>query len=114
MDVLFAFGAICCVAWSYIADAELREFVTGKTEGKVLDTGLWSISRHPNYLGESTFHWMIGGWAVYLSGNWLMIVGGLFNSFILIISAKLQEDYVLSGKRAKLYKEYCKRTRMFL
>lgn len=46
------------------ADRQLRRFLTSaRKPGDILDTGLWSFTRHPNYFGEVTF-W----WGVYLFG----------------------------------------------
>jgi len=46
------------------ADKELHEFrESGPAPDAILDTGLWSWSRHPNYLGEIGF-W----WGIYLFG----------------------------------------------
>jgi steroid 5-alpha reductase family enzyme len=42
------------------ADKELRMFrLANHPPGKILDTGVWSFCRHPNYLGEILFWWGI-------------------------------------------------------
>ncbi|MGE0327453.1 MAG: DUF1295 domain-containing protein [Polyangiaceae bacterium] len=69
-------GAISIEA---IADRQLRAFVTGpKRPGEVLERGLWSWSRHPNYFGEMMFWW---GLALFgLAGNaeaWWAVSGAL-------------------------------------
>ena len=47
-----------------VADEQLRAFrLAPATPGRILDTGVWSLCRHPNYLGELTF-W----WGLYLFG----------------------------------------------
>ncbi len=53
--VIVTLGAISIEA---LADRQLRAFVTGpKRPGEVLERGLWSWSRHPNYFGELSFWW---------------------------------------------------------
>jgi steroid 5-alpha reductase family enzyme len=55
LGILIALGAI---AGEAVADAQLRAFKADPAnKGKVCDTGLWSISRHPNYVFE-TLHWL--------------------------------------------------------
>jgi len=52
------------IAFEWIADAQLHEFVTGpKQPGETLRSGLWRYSRHPNYLGE-----MMVWWSLFLFG----------------------------------------------
>ncbi len=62
-----------------VADEQLRAFrLAPATPGRILDTGVWSLCRHPNYLGELTF-W----WGIYLFGLaaepswWWTVVGPL-------------------------------------
>ena len=43
------FGAITL---QMASDFELHAFAEKSQPGDILDTGLWSLSRHPNYLGE--------------------------------------------------------------
>jgi steroid 5-alpha reductase family enzyme len=46
---LWLFGFL----WESIGDYQLARFKADPTSaGKVMNTGLWSLSRHPNYFGE--------------------------------------------------------------
>lgn len=59
--VAVAGGAVLLEA---VADLQLRRFVRGRRDpAAVLDSGVWALSRHPNYLGEILF-W----WGIFLSG----------------------------------------------
>lgn len=40
-----------------IADGQLRHFLKSPQHPRFLTTGLWSLSRHPNYLGEAILWW---------------------------------------------------------
>ena len=57
-------------------DIELREFKKKSGSGKLKTDGIFSITRHPNHLGEAIIWWSIGGFAV--------LVGGVSSSWALI------------------------------
>jgi steroid 5-alpha reductase family enzyme len=81
------------------ADRQLRRFLTSpRVPGAVLDTGLWSLSRHPNYFGEVAFWW--GIWLFGLSsspGWWWTIVGpAAITALFLGISIPLMDRRMLS------------------
>lgn len=46
---------IAAVAIEFVADLQMHRFVAAARPGEVMDRGLWSWSRHPNYFGEFTF-----------------------------------------------------------
>ena len=61
-SVIYAGGVLCfiAIALETIADEQLRAFVqSGPAKGSYLKTGLWSVVRHPNYLGENLFWWSL-------------------------------------------------------
>jgi steroid 5-alpha reductase family enzyme len=56
LDLLGVLIGVAAVALEGIADAQMHRFRRSNTENtRVMETGLWSRSRHPNYLGEILF-----------------------------------------------------------
>jgi steroid 5-alpha reductase family enzyme len=97
------------------ADKELREFKKHvANKHKVLDTGLWRYSRHPNYFGEATMWW--GIWIIAMGSlpfPWWTIISPLSITFLLlfvsgvpILEKKMQKD--------KAYQAYAKVTSKFI
>lgn len=57
LSPLFISGLIIALAgliFETISDLQLRAFIK-KVKGKIMKSGLWKYSRHPNYFGESVF-----------------------------------------------------------
>lgn len=66
-------------------DAELARFIKNpENKGKLLRTGLWQYTRHPNYFGEVTQWW--GVWLISMSlpGAWMAIVGPLTITILIL------------------------------
>jgi len=94
-----AFGAIKLEA---DADKQLHAFVTGpRAEGDTLTTGLWGVSRHPNYLGEILFWW--GLYLFGLAANpawWWTIIGPLCITLLFVfVSLPLIEERATERRR---------------
>jgi steroid 5-alpha reductase family enzyme len=106
---LWAFGLL----FESVADWQLARF-KGKSvnRGRVLATGLWRYSRHPNYFGEFCVWW--GFYLIALAaGGWWAIVAPLLMSFLLLkVSgvALLERDI---GTRRPAYRDYVARTHAF-
>lgn len=55
-------------AFESIGDAQLKAFLKQpENRGKIMSTGLWRYTRHPNYFGEATLWW--GIFLIALSGG---------------------------------------------
>ncbi len=92
------------------ADDELRAFRrTNTIKGKILDTGVWSYCRHPNYLGEIGFWWGLFLFAMAADPDaWWAGVGALWiTSLFTFISIPLMDKRSL-GRRPG-YAEHMKR-----
>jgi steroid 5-alpha reductase family enzyme len=97
------------------ADKELHQYVQQKPGGGMtMKTGLWAISRHPNYLGEITFWW--GLFLFALAANpayWWVIIGPVtITSMFVFISIPMIEKRLMERKSD--YDEYRKNVPMLL
>ncbi len=96
-----------------LGDLQLAHFKADPgNRGKVLRTGLWKLTRHPNYFGDFCVWW--GFYLLALSaGGWWSIASPLLMSFLLLkVSgvAMLEKDI---GKRRPDYAEYVATTNAF-
>ena len=96
-----------------LGDLQLARFKNDPAnKGKVLDSGLWSVTRHPNYFGDFCVWW--GFFLIALSaGGWWSIAAPLLMSFLLLkVSgvAMLEKDI---GERRPAYAEYIASTNAF-
>lgn len=68
-----------------VGDYQLTQFKKLKSsKGKLMTTGLWSLTRHPNYFGEATLWWGIALLAYGVSGNIFSFIGPLTIDFLLL------------------------------
>ncbi len=109
-DIIAAMFTFTAILTEWIADEQLIRFRKGNMENSFIRTGIWSYSRHPNYLGEICF-W--GGLFLFvissnslisLTGYWTAI--GLVSMIILFkfISIPLMEKRNIGSKTG--YVEY--------
>ena len=106
---LFIFGFV----WESLADMQLSRFkVNPSNKGKVLNTGVWRYSRHPNYFGECCI-W----WAFYLfalaGGAWWAIISPILMTILLlkVSGVSLLESTIVERRPA--YAEYIRTTNAF-
>jgi len=81
-------------------------------QGKVLDTGLWRYTRHPNYFGDFCVWW--GLFLIALAaGGWWSVAGPLVMSLLLlkVSGVTLLEKDI--GERRPAYRAYVRRTNAF-
>jgi len=68
-----------------IGDWQLLRFIRDpRNEGKLMTTGLWRYTRHPNYFGEVTLWWGIWLMVLALPGGWLTIIGPLTITILIL------------------------------
>jgi steroid 5-alpha reductase family enzyme len=86
--VAWAGFALWCVGvfFEWVGDWQLARFKADPANhGRVLDTGLWRYTRHPNYFGDFCAWW--GIWLTCAAAGWeyaaATVIGPLFLSFTL-------------------------------
>jgi steroid 5-alpha reductase family enzyme len=103
------------IAIEAVADAQLRRFRSlAENRGKVLRTGLWAWSRHPNYFGDFTLWWGIYLLAVAGGAPWWTVVGPLVMSVLLIrVSGVGLLEQTIADRRPA-YRQYIQDTSSFI
>ena len=120
---LNGFAVIGAVIWVFgflfevVADNQKSNF-NKNNKGKFMSTGLWSVSRHPNYFGEFML-WLgitIASFGYLDNYNYIILLTPVFVYLLLtrVSGVNLLEE--IAEKRwgnDKNYKEYKKRTPIF-
>jgi steroid 5-alpha reductase family enzyme len=107
---VWAFG----LSWEVVGDTQLALFRRNPAnKGKVMQTGAWRYTRHPNYFGEAVLWW--GIWLVAAAGHGYWSVYGpvLITLLLLRVSGVALLEKGLSESKPG-YREYVKRTSAFI
>jgi steroid 5-alpha reductase family enzyme len=96
-----------------IGDYQLRRFITNPlNKGRIMTTGLWRFTRHPNYFGEVTLWWGIFLIALSVPGGWRTFIGPATITFLILkVSGIPMLEAKYSGNPQ--YEAYQRRTSSF-
>ena len=105
------------IVFETVGDAQLARFRADPAmRGKVLDTGLWRYTRHPNYFGDACVWW--GIWLASVEAGWPVALGGLIGPvFLTFTLTRWSGKPLLEKGLAKTrpgYAEYVARTSGFI
>ena len=103
------------LAFEAVGDLQLARFKADPANaGKVMDKGLWSLTRHPNYFGDSLVWWGIAIVAAESGlGAWGFLGAAVMTFLLVRVSGVALLEKSLS-KRKEGYADYVARTSAFL
>jgi steroid 5-alpha reductase family enzyme len=96
-----------------VADAQLAHFKKNPTNrGRILTSGLWTFSRHPNYFGEAVLWWGYYLIALAAGAGWTIFAPILMTILLLKVSGVSMLEKTLKSKPG--YEEYMNNTNAFV
>jgi steroid 5-alpha reductase family enzyme len=107
---LFAVGFL----FESVGDRQLSRFKADPANrGKLLSTGLWRYTRHPNYFGDAVVWWGLTVLALATPGSaWTLVSPLLMTGLLMKVSGvALLEQRLRRSKPG--YREYVERTSAF-
>lgn len=106
---------VWCVGFIFEAggDVQLKQFKKNpENKGKIMTSGLWTYTRHPNYFGESVMWVGVFLLAVSVQNGWVAIISPLTITFLLLrVSGIPMLEKKYEGN--KEFELYARRTNAF-
>lgn len=98
-----------------LGDSQMNAFKADPAnKGGIMDRGLWSITRHPNYFGEPLVYFGYFMFALSHPWGWVSIVGPLYTTlFMGWGSATPGNERHMRKTRGEAWDEYVRRVPMF-
>lgn len=117
--VLNYFDYVAIIIWiigfSFEAggDYQLARFKSDpNNKGKVLNTGFWKYTRHPNYFGDAAVWWAYGLFSV-AAGSYLPLLSALLMTLLIVkVSGVSLLEKTLKNTKPQ-YKDYVEKTSAF-
>lgn len=117
LDVFAFVVGIGALSTEAIADLQMHRFVSesvhAKSSGRIMDQGLWSWSRHPNYFGEFGVWFSFGLFGLAAEpGAWWVLAGAVVMlAMFLCVSVPMMEQRSL--QRRPEYRDVMSRVSRF-
>jgi steroid 5-alpha reductase family enzyme len=109
--------AVFGIGFEAIGDWQMARFrADPKNSGRVMSSGLWRYSRHPNYFGETCVWW--GVWLLALagagtSGAWTVVSPLIMTFLLLKVSGVSLLEKDITQRRPE-YRDYIANTNAFI
>jgi steroid 5-alpha reductase family enzyme len=114
LDIIGMFFWITGILFESGGDYQLARFKANPSnKGKVLDTGFWHYTRHPNYFGDSSVWWGFG-LICLAAGSYIPVLGSLLMTLLIIkVSGVALLEKSLKEQKPQ-YRDYIEKTSAFL
>ncbi|RXQ95793.1 DUF1295 domain-containing protein [Ancylomarina salipaludis] len=106
---------VWCIGFLFEAggDFQLARFKKNpKNKGKVLNTGFWKYTRHPNYFGDSAVWWAYAIFSIAAGAYWPIVGSVLMTVIIIKVSGVALLEKTLNNTKPE-YHNYIKKTNSF-
>ncbi len=116
-DIIYGSVMFAGILLEFFADSQLQNFIAyEKKPGSILESGLWSLSRHPNYLGQCVIWLGLGLWGYACDSGLLVFIGSCnILALVLFYSMEAMEQRMLGApSRRKAFEAYQKSTSKLL
>jgi len=105
--------ALFGLVFESIGDWQLTRFTAHEANrGRVMDSGLWRYTRHPNYFGECCLWWGVYLLALPAGGWWTIVSPVLLTVLLLKVSGVVLLEKDIADRRPA-YRDYVARTNAF-
>jgi steroid 5-alpha reductase family enzyme len=98
-----------------VGDWQLAKFKADPSnKGKVMDSGLWAYTRHPNYFGECLIWWGLFIITLSTPGSWWTVISPIIVTAVLVKMTGIPLTEEALVKRRPGYASYIRRTSAFV
>lgn len=116
MGLLIVGVLVWCLGYYFevVGDYQLKVFIAEPSnKGKLMKTGLWAYTRHPNYFGEATMWWGVYLVSISGGGSWLTIISPVAITYLLLfVSGVPLLEASMSKKEG--FSDYAAQTSVFV
>jgi steroid 5-alpha reductase family enzyme len=110
LDGVAVVVTLAAIVLEATADAQRYRFAADPAnQGRIIDSGLWRYSRHPNYLGEVGFWWGMWLFGVAAAPGWWWTVVGPLAMVLLFVTVSVPLMDRRSLARRPGYAEHMRR-----
>lgn len=110
LDALACAVTLGAILIETVSDLQLHAFTTRRDPGRILDSGLWSWSRHPNYFGELSFWWGLALFGLAAApSQWVWTILGALAMTVMFVFVSIPFMDQRSLERRPGYAAYMRR-----